>query len=214
MSTTNPKNKSLISDALLKDPAMVNLGYDRIENDFYPTPTWITDGVLRLLDKIRFTGHLTTPNIWECAAGQGHMSKVMVRHNFRVYQTDLHPQHPDIIKKDFLADAYPTDMFIFTNPPYGKLAEKFVRHALEITKTKKGKVAMVLRHDWDCAKTRMDLFRDHPAYYGKITLTTRPRWIEGSTGAPRHNFAIFLWDWTKNASVSPVLLYMNKDMTC
>lgn len=204
--------KTRFSDALLKDPAMGNLGYDRIENEFYPTPTWITENAIKLLTSNGFLDK--NKSMWECADGQGHISSVFHKHKFHCFQSDLHPQHPNAKRVNFLTVASSFDGLIFTNPPYGPWAEKFVRHALYLTKMYKGKVGMILRNDWDCAKTRMDLFRDHPAFYGKIVLTTRPRWIEGTTGAPRHNFSIFLWDWQKSATVPPVLLYMNKDMTC
>ncbi len=91
---------------------------------------------------------------------------------------------------------------IITNPPYddaisGVTAEKAVRHALKLMEPEKGLVIMLLRHDWDTAKRRHDLFRDHPAFTAKITLTFRPRWIEGSTGSPRHAYAWYVWDFCK-----------------
>jgi hypothetical protein len=39
-----------------------------------------------------------------------------------------------------------------TNPPYGRLAEKIVRHALKLTQPKAGKVAMLLPMQWDAAQ--------------------------------------------------------------
>ena len=49
---------------------------------------------------------------------------------------------------------------IATNPPYGKLAEKIIRHALALTKPAAGKVVMLLPHAWDTAKGRVDLFEN------------------------------------------------------
>jgi hypothetical protein len=91
---------------------------------------------------------------------------------------------------------------IITNPPYddkasGVTAEQSLRHALKLMESEKGMVAMLLRHEFDCGKKRRDLFEDHPAFMAKITLRFRPRWIEGTTGSPRHNYAWFLWDWVK-----------------
>jgi len=44
-------------------------------------------------------------------------------------------------------------------------------------------VAMLLRTDFDHAKTRWHLFSDCPAFACKIVLTKRIRWIENSTGS-------------------------------
>lgn len=103
---------------------------------------------------------------------------------------------------------------IITNPPYddkasGVTAEKAVRHALRLMEPEKGFVAMLLRHEWDTARGRADLF-DHPAFMSKITLRFRPRWIEGSTGAPRHSYAWYCWDFVKSAgapNAKPELRY-------
>lgn len=84
-------------------------------------------------------------------------------------------------------------MSIVTNPPYS-LAEEFVRHALDLTRAAGGMVAMLLRHEFDCAATRRDLF-DMRAFAYRMALTRRPRWIAGTTGSPRHNFTWFVWDW-------------------
>jgi hypothetical protein len=84
---------------------------------------------------------------------------------------------------------------IIGNPPYSDdLAEKFIRHALRLTEPVKGMVAMLARHEYDCAAGRVDLF-DRLGFRMKMTLTKRPKWIEDSTGSPRHNYAWFVWDW-------------------
>jgi hypothetical protein len=90
---------------------------------------------------------------------------------------------------------------IITNPPYddkanGATAETSVRHALRLMEAEKGMVIMLLRNEWDAASKRRDLF-EHPAFMAKITLRFRPRWIEDSTGSPRHTYAWFIWDWVK-----------------
>jgi tRNA G10 N-methylase Trm11 len=59
---------------------------------------------------------------------------------------------------------------IVTNPPYGRLATPFIRHALSLDVPI---VAMLLRVDFDSAKTRRDLFADCPYFAGKITLLDR-----------------------------------------
>lgn len=90
---------------------------------------------------------------------------------------------------------------IATNPPYGREAEKIVRHALHVTKLapeiygEGGSVAMLLPHAWDAAKGRVDLW-DYP-FLTKIVLTTRIRWenLEQKAAGPSMNHAWYVWDW-------------------
>lgn len=99
---------------------------------------------------------------------------------------------------------------IISNPPYGKLAEKAVRKALELMEPEAGFVAMLMRHDWDTASRRADLF-DHPAFIAKVTMRYRPRWIEGTEGSPRFSYAWYVWDFAKALSApsaKPELLYV------
>lgn len=103
--------------------------------------------------------------------------------------------------KGFRPDA------IFSNPPYGKEAERAARHALKLMEAEKGIVAFLCRHEWDTAKSRADLF-DHPAFATKITLRHRPRWIAASEGAPRFSYAWYIWDWSKPKAVKPELVYV------
>ncbi len=102
---------------------------------------------------------------------------------------------------DFLKDDL-IRCYIATNPPYGKEAEKIVRHALHVTKLAGsvtgggGSVAMLLPHAWDTAKTRKDLFTTAP-FYAKLTLTRRIRWenLDQKAAGPSSNHAWYVWDW-------------------
>jgi hypothetical protein len=96
---------------------------------------------------------------------------------------------------DFLQRQEPCDE-IATNPPYGRLAEPFVRHALTLTQESGGKVAMLLPHAWDTAKGRIDLFQQ-PPFKAKLVLTRRIRWdnLEQKDNGPSSNHAWYIWDW-------------------
>ncbi len=84
------------------------------------------------------------------------------------------------------------------------LAELFLRHAIELMRPVQGKVAMFLRNEFDCGSKRMNLFQ-HSTYQMKIICTERPRWIEGSTGSPRHNYSWYCFDWRNESD--PVVRY-------
>jgi hypothetical protein len=105
--------------------------------------------------------------------------------------------------KGFMPDA------IITNPPYGRDAEKMLKHALALMEPVKGLCIFLCRNEWDSSARRAPLF-DHPAFAFKVILRHRPRWIEGSTGAPRHNYAWFGFDFAKAAALPharPEIIY-------
>mgnify|MGYP000147386773 CR=1 FL=1 len=77
--------------------------------------------------------------------------------------------------------------------------------ALELTQPHNGRVAMPLRNEFDSAKSRMEYFRNHPAFLKKITLTRRPKWSDIDKASPRHNFAWFVWCWAKDPGTKPVI---------
>ncbi|MEO5375688.1 MAG: hypothetical protein H7840_15705 [Alphaproteobacteria bacterium] len=178
---------SLRTPAPTKDPAMYRqLSFERVDNDAYYTPNWCTEA---LLSRVTFRGR-----VWEPAAGKGRMAAVLRAADYDVVESDIDPEETRL---DFLTcKAMLGDTTsIVTNPPY-YIAVKFVRHALALALPAGGMVAMLLRHEFDCAKTRRYLF-ERPEFREKLTLTTRPRWIAGPTGnAPRHNFAWYVWDAT------------------
>lgn len=155
-------------------------GHKRLKHDRYETPEWVTDAIVPHLKIDKRT------MIHEPAAGSGKMVRALRRHGYRVSSGDI------TRGRDFLAKVndYPV---IVTNPPYSH-AQEFVEHALACTDGH-GVVAMLLRVDYDSAKTRAHLFADHPAFAKKIVLTQRIRWIENSTGSPSENHAWFLWRW-------------------
>ncbi len=88
--------------------------------DFYPTPPWAT---FALIDNERFKG-----DIWECACGDGAMSKVLEFKGNTVASSDLYDRGFGEIGHDFL-DTVRRAKNIITNPPYHS-AQGFVASAL------------------------------------------------------------------------------------
>ena len=182
-------------------------GYERIENDFYPTPP-------RYFDCFAHFIAMHDLVVWEPACGEGHLSKRMRELGARVYSTDLINRGFGTAPVDFLAaTTAPRGVTaIITNTPYGDMAEPFVRAALEHTKAVGGKVAMFLRTDWDTSsKDRPDLFEGHPAYCMKLIVTERPRWFAKKKGdkSPRFSFAWYFWDWSKPTDAFPTIRYIH-----
>jgi hypothetical protein len=167
-------------------------GYARKERDCYETPEWVTAALVPYIDAKRYA--------WEPAAGSGKMAAELRKHGFEVSTTDIE-SGDDFLK---LAMRNSHIQVIVTNPPYA-LAREFIEHALELTKPINGAVAILLRTDFDHARTRKHLFGGCTAFWTKLVLTRRIRWIEGSTGQPSFNHAWFIWDWRHKGS--PLLAY-------
>lgn len=166
-------------------------GYERKERDLYETPAWVTHALI---------SHLPRPpqSIWEPACASGKMLDVLRMSDADTCGTDIDQG------KNFLeyTDASHFDAII-TNPPY-ELATEFIDHALALI-APRGIVAMLLRTDFDHAKTRSRLFADCPAFAKKVVLTKRIKWFEDSKGQPSFNHAWFIWDWTHQGP--PTLAY-------
>lgn len=160
-------------------------GYARKERDLYETPEWVTEALLPTLKLAHF---------WEPAQGSGKMARVLSKVG-PVTGSDIETGD------DFLrCREVPHIMCaaIVTNPPY-ELATEFCEHALRLMEPVQGFVAMLLRTDFDHAKSRSHLFRDCPAFAKKLVLTKRIVWFEPEPGAkgksPSFNHAWFIWDW-------------------
>ena len=126
---------------------------ERESNDFYATEPKAID-VLCSIEK--FDGE-----IWECAAGQGHMSERLKEYGYVVKSTDLIDRGYCEGGVNFLKE---TDTYygaaIISNPPY-KYAQEFIEKALELI-TDGNKVCMFLKIQFLEGKKRKELFKKYP----------------------------------------------------
>ena len=123
---------------------------EREANDYYATEPKALE---LLLDKETFS-----PYVWECACGEGHLSKVLERHGYKVMSTDLIYRGYGEGGVDFLKQNQEVKFCgdIITNPPY-KYALEFVKHALEVI-TEGHRVAMFLKIQFLEGKERRKFF--------------------------------------------------------
>lgn len=100
----------------------------RAEDDFYKTDP---DALEMFLAQYKISGV-----VWECACGDGALSRVLERYCKKVYSTDLKNRGYGISGVNFLDCSRVPDgvATIITNPPYS-LATEFVLHAMEILPT-------------------------------------------------------------------------------
>lgn len=127
---------------------------ERASNDFYATQPIA-------IDKLRETGELTCKDIWECACGQGDLSKRLENFGHNVTSTDLIDRGYGEGGVDFLTQTEVFNGDILTNPPY-KYAKNFVLKALELI-PEGHKVFMFLKLTFLEGKARYsELFSKYP----------------------------------------------------
>jgi hypothetical protein len=178
-----------------------NSGYDRKADDFYPTPSWVTETILPYIPN-------GIKRIWEPSAGKGAMLDVFSAANFGVLGTDLNEcAEKHIAAKDFLAvDELPEWVeAIITNPPYDKAA-KFIEKALNISEGRNVFIAFLLREDFDCAKGRRHLFGECADFYAKVVLTKRIKFFDGPS-SPSENHSWYVWR-TGVENIAPKIEYI------
>lgn len=161
---------------------------EREANDFYATdPT----ALIALLD----TGESFSENIWECACGDGALSKTLTSYGYDVKSTDLIFRGYGEGDVDFLAFDGEYDGDIVTNPPYSK-AKEFVEKALSVV-TDGHKVAMLLRLQFLETKSRRELFERFPPKYVYVSSSRIQCAKNGDfkgTGSSAVAYAWFVWE--------------------
>lgn len=180
--------------------------YARVDGDRYYTPAWVTEA---LLDVEAFDGTIVDP-----AAGAGHIVDVFSARGLQIEGSDIRPDAVHIRGPlDYLTAVHGTARNVIINPPYGtggRLAVAFIRKALGDTEAVGGKVAALLRVDFDSANGRRDIFGDHPAFKAKYVLTRRIRWanLEQKASGPTDGHAWFVWSWAQRFAPFPALRYL------
>jgi hypothetical protein len=125
---------------------------ERQNEDYYATDPKAAELLLKLE---------TFSNIWECACGEGHLSKIFEKAGHNVRSSDLIDRGYGESGFDFLSiDNLQWDGDIITNPPY-KYAQEFVEKSLSIINNG-NKVAMFLKLQFMEGKARKRLFQLHP----------------------------------------------------
>lgn len=189
-------------------------GFGREGRDFYATPSWVTDALLR---HVQFRGA-----VWEPCCGDGAMSRVLESHGYQVTSTDIVDRGFGTPGIDVLAcGSVPAGCrSIVTNPPYGDTGSHrgqakspgamldFLRHALRLTASVQGQLALLVRLQWIAGRRAADMLTQGP-FAATIVLTRRIQWFDMGehTNQSQHHHAWVVFDHAHPAGHPPALLY-------
>lgn len=125
---------------------------EREVSDYYATEPIAAEHLVQL-------EHLDH-HIWECACGEGHLSKVLEKHGYDVFSTDLIDRGYGIGGVDFFEQTEKWHGDIVTNPPY-RYAQEFIEHALSLMDNG-NKLCMFLKVQFLEGKKRKKLYEENP----------------------------------------------------
>ena len=175
---------------------------DRENMDYYATDPKAMELLLQEED--------FCPLVWECACGQGHLSKVLEKHGYYVLSTDLvYRGFGSVVPFDFLKeDAVVFSGDIITNPPY-KYALQFVKKALETVRVG-GKVAMFLKLQFLEGKERKEFFLENPpktvyVSSSRLLCAKNGEFKKGDSSAVAYAWFV----WVKGFKGDPVIKWIN-----
>jgi hypothetical protein len=152
--------------------------------DYFLTPAWAT---FALIDNEPLRGE-----IWECACGDGSMSRVFETTGNKVFSSDLYERGYGEAGCDFLSAKRKSDNII-TNPPYN-CAEGFVARGVQQSRRK---FALLLRLAFlEGANRANTIFSKHPpsrVWVFSERITFYPKNAERK-GSGTTAYAWFVWD--------------------
>lgn len=189
-------------------------GYARVGRDFYATPAWVTEALLR---------HVTLRGpVWEPCCGDGAMARVIEAAGHQVHSSDLVDRGYGQAGVDFLAcQSVPAGCrSIVTNPPYGETGVhtgqsrsptamlRFLRHSLALTESVRGQLALLVRLQWIPGQRAAGIMTAAP-FSAVIMLKDRIQWFDmgAETNRAQHHHAWVVFDYEHPAGQPPALLF-------
>jgi len=160
---------------------------ERAKNDYYATDPKTTKAFLATypLDKTKL--------IWDPGSGHNLIINVLQEYGYKTWSTDLYNYGYQDNIFDFLTYSKKFEGIIFGNPPY-KLANEFVKHALEIV-TPGSQVIFLLRTLFlEGQKRYNDIFKQKNlkfvfVFINRQVCSTKDDFTEGS--AISYSFFVF-----------------------
>ena len=148
-------------------------------------------------------------NVWECACGEGHLSKRMIeKHGINVYSSDIVDRGFGHVK-DFLCPSNTKwNGDIITNPPY-KYAKEFVEKSLSIIPNG-NYVAMFLKLQFLEGKGRKEFLRSQPPMFIFVSSSRIKCGKNGDFNAIKSSAVAYCWYiWKKGFKGNPQIKWFN-----
>lgn len=170
--------------------------HEREINDYYATNP---EAVKDLLKVESFD-----ESIWECACGEGHISKVLLKHGYKVLSSDIIERSFKCEIIDFLNARVFFNGDIITNPPY-KYALEFVEKGLRII-PEGNKIAMFLKLTFLEGQKRRAFFEKNPPIRIYVYSSRMKCALGGDFEAHKSSAICFAWFiWQKGYKGDPTI---------
>lgn len=178
---------------------------EREINDFYATDPHALE---IFLDKLKEDGICLHENIWECACGMGHLSKVLERKGYYLLNSDIVDRGYSNFTEDFLKHKGEDIAYdILTNPPY-KYAKEFVEHALDI-QAEGYYTVMFLKIQFLEGQARKELFKKYPPKYIYVNSARQTCYINGDMSKKMSSASCYCWYiWQKGFKNEPIVRWI------
>ena len=182
---------------------------EREQHDYYATDP---NSLVVFLERLKKDDIKLNQNIWECACGEGHLSKILTREGVKVYSTDLVNRNYGVSGVDFLQQTEIWNGDILTNPPY-KYAKEFVEHSMELLPFG-NKCIMFLKLQFLEGKARKKLFEKYPPKYVYVFSERQRCAMNGnfdkySNNGITHGAVAYCWYiWEKGFTGEPIIRWI------
>lgn len=157
--------------------------YERHGSDLYSTPKECTFSLIDFLNSDVETFIPFNWKIWEPACGDYYIVAALREKGYNnLVATDI------VSGDDFLTTSKRANIII-TNPPFNKLAEAFIKRAIELDLQM---FAFLLKGQYWHSKTRLNLLNSYkPSYV--LPLTWRPVFVKERGDSPTMEFSWNVW---------------------
>lgn len=182
---------------------------DREINDYYATDP---NSLIIFLERLKKDNIQLNNNIWECACGEGHLSRVLHGEGYNVLSTDLINRDYGTPNIDFLKQNKKWGGDILTNPPY-KYAKEFVEHSMELLEND-NKCVMFLKLQFLEGKARKKLFEKYPPKFVYVFSERQRCAMNGnfskySNNGQTHGAVAYCWYiWVKGFKGEPIIRWI------
>ena len=199
-----PEKKKIKTDNLTQIGSSAHADHEREKNDFYETPQ---AAVINFLEcYLNRDGEKLNDNIWECACGEGSISKVLESYGYKVFSSDLIDRGYGE-RKDFLSymEKYEKGD-IFTNPPF-KIINEFLHKSFNLIENG-NRIIFLMRLLCLEGKQRNKIYQKYPIKFVYIHTTRIACTMPNIQGKPASAIAYAWYVWEKGYTGETIIRWL------